>query len=199
MQEIEVKIKLDNPEALMKKVAALGGIKISEQEGLESDIMYNNQAGDFDFDNPTGKHLRLRKAPYGNVFTYKEKGEEHQNLLQRFEIQTKIENFEVMDEILRKIGFYHFRIKEKFVTKFELEGLVLEFHKLPFLGDFLEIEAAENTLDVFLPKLGLSLTKGINKGYSTLFLEYCKQHKIQDDIPMTFEEEKKYASMFGRT
>lgn len=193
-KEIEIKIKLSDAEGLVKKVEEMGAKKTSEH--TEYDLMYNDKQGTFDSGNPSGKHLRLRKSSSGNILTYKEKAEdgEHAYLLNRTEIQTKIENFEDLDALLKRLGFYVYRIKEKNAVHYELNDFVLQFHKVPFLGDFLEIESDEKNLKAFLPKLGLSIEQGINKGYSALFYDYCEAHNLSLDTPQTFEEEKRLSS-----
>jgi adenylate cyclase, class 2 len=194
MKEIEIKIKLDDREALIKKVEELGGKRVIEDEGLVYDVLYNNAAGDFNSGNYQGKHLRLRRAPYGNRLTYKEKNndKEHHFLLNRTEIEVGVGDFEKTDLILQKLGFFPHRYKEKQNVEYQLDGFRLEFHKMPFLGNFLEIEAEESELKKILPKLGLKIEQGINQGYHKLFYEYCEQHGWSIETPMTFEEEKKH-------
>jgi predicted adenylyl cyclase CyaB len=190
-KEIEIKIKLDDPTGLMRKVEKLGGKKVGEH--TEYDVMYDNASGNFNTGYPESKQLRLRKTEKGNLLTYKEKfqEEDHDHILQRTEIQTKVENFETMDTILKRMGFQPYKVKEKKAVHYGLDGFILEFHKLPFLGDFLEIEASEKQLEKFLPKLDLSVEQGINKSYNSLFDDYCKQHGLPPGSQLTFEEEKK--------
>ena len=73
-----------------------------------------------------------------------------------------------------------------------LEGFQVELHTLPFLGEFMEIEADEEKLEKFLPKIGFSVTDGINKDYTQLFYGFCSEHGLSMDTPQTFEEEKLY-------
>ena len=183
-REIEIKIKLTDAEALKKKVESLGGKKVSED--LEQDIYYDNDSGLYD----SGKVLRLRKLNNGNLLTVKDPQEEHENLLIRGETQTSVADFDRMHEILQKLGFKEKYRKEKFSTHYLLDGMELLFHKLPFLGDFLEIEANEQALKNFLPRLGLSIEQGLNRGYHKLFMEYCKQQDWPENTPLTFEEER---------
>ena len=192
MKEIEIKIKIDDRAGLIKRIEMLGGKKILGDEGLVSDIMYNNLSGDFDVGNKKGRHLRLRKAPFGNRLTYKEKldGKKHAYLLKRTEIETAVEDVEKTDLILIKLGFVHYLVREKLILDYSLDGFRLEFHTLPFLGEFLEIEAEEKELTRILQKLGLEITQGINKGYHQLFSEYCKKHGWQPETPLTFEQEQ---------
>jgi predicted adenylyl cyclase CyaB len=187
-QEIEIKIKLEDSEALFKKALELGGEELKDKEGLEHDVMYDDGKGFYDFP----KVLRLRTAPFGNLLTYKEKNpkSDHKNFLIRTEIETFINDPKAMDEILQKLGFFPYRIKEKYVKKIKLGDFVLEFHKMAFLGDFLEIEGEEIHVDAMLGKLRLSVGLGINRDYSALFYEYCDQNGLSRETPMTFEEEK---------
>ncbi|HEV8601092.1 MAG TPA: class IV adenylate cyclase [Patescibacteria group bacterium] len=189
MKEIEIKIKLADSANLIKKVESLGGKK--RPENFEHDTMYDDGKGFFDNE----RVLRLRKATNGNLLTYKEKdiGDHHDNLLKRTEIQTKVDDCSQMDAILRKLGFIPYRIKEKISTEYELDGFILDFHKIPFLGDFLEIEADEDKLPAILAKIGFSLNDGINKNYTKLFFEFCDQNGLSHDLPQTFEEEKRHS------
>ena len=188
-QEIEIKIKLPDAEALKKKVEALGGKK--SLEGLEYDVMYERKDGNFFHEHKT---LRLRKHPKGNLLTYKERmpDRNHSNLLERTEIQTWVTDYEATDQILQKLGYAPYRIKEKYCVHYELDGFEIEFHRLPMLGDFVEIEAEEEKLKMILDKLGLKMEQGINKDYSSLYFDYCKANGMSLDAPNTFEEEKKY-------
>lgn len=189
-REIEIKIKIEDPEVLLKKILELGGIELEDKEGLEHDVMYDDGKGFYD----AHKVLRLRTTPFGNLLTYKEKTSEsdHKSLLIRTEIETFIKNAETMDQIIRKLGFFPYRVKDKYVRKINLDNLILEFHKLPFIGDFLEIEAEETELTKVLEKINFSMESGINQDYGTLFYNYCKQKNLPSDTPMTFEEEKKH-------
>jgi adenylate cyclase class 2 len=190
MQEIEIKIKLDNPQALIDKVVSLGAEKIIE--GSDYDILFTNSAGEFSAGNDGGKHLRLRKSTSGNYLTYKENipGEKTSAyLLERTEIETKVENYEITKIILEKIGFTEINAKEKKYSKYKFNDVVVEFHKMPFLGDFLEIEATKKVLEDVLPLLGLSLEQGIDRGYFPLFEDYKKDKGLSANTPFTFEAE----------
>ena len=189
-REIEVKIKLSNAADIISRAESLGAVKKPDGEGLERDVMYDDGKGFFD----AHRVLRLRVGPSGNYITYKEKLKEteHAHLLRRVEIETKVSDPEQTDLLFKALGFTPHRIKEKITNKFLLDGLVLEFHKLPFIGDFMEIEGSEDQLKNFLPKLGLGIEQGINNDYTGLFYEYCDDHGLSRELPQTFEEEKKH-------
>lgn len=191
-QEIEIKIKLKDAGALRRKVMDMGAT-IVHPRTFERDVMYDDGKGFFE----APKVLRLRQFEDGRaLLTYKEPlpGEKHQHLLERTEIQVWVTDAQEMDKIIQKLGFFPYRIKEKYAEHVKLKGFELEFHTLPFIGDFLEIEAAEEKLEEFLPTLGFSLGDGINNDYTGLYETYCETVGIPMGVPQSFEEEKKYRS-----
>ena len=100
-----------------------------------------------------------------------------------------------MDLIIKKLGFFPHREKEKKFKDYLLDGLKIEFHTLPFLGEFIEIESTDRDhLTKILNQLGLGISMGINRDYSTLFAEYCKKNNLPKDTPCTFEEEQKISN-----
>lgn len=189
MKEIEIKIKLDDAEALIKKVEGLGGKKLKEE--FQHDVMFDNGKGFFDGENC----LRLRFIPDDSWYlTLKNKPSDHGYLLTRKELETKIEDGEIMDLILRDLGFFPHRIKEKNATYYDLDGVHVRFDRMPFLGDFIEIEAAEDEIKKIVERLGLSLDQGINTDYTSLFHKFLKERNCPLETPQTFEEEKKWAN-----
>ncbi|HYE22626.1 MAG TPA: class IV adenylate cyclase [Verrucomicrobiae bacterium] len=190
-QEIEIKLKLSDPEVVFKNALELGGKELKEKEGLEHDVMYDDGKGFFD----AFKVLRIRTAPFGNLLTYKEKNEhsDQDNFLVRTEIETFIEDPKAMDQILRKLGYVPHVEKDKYVKKIEIDGLVIEFHKLPFIGDFIEIEGERELVSSLVRKIGLDPNQGIGIDYSSLFENYCKEHGWDfHKVPHTFDEENKH-------
>ena len=185
-QEIEIKIKIENAESLFQKVISLGGKELKDKEGLETDVMYDDGKGFFD----DFKVLRIRTAPSGNLLTYKEKTKDsdQDNFLVRTEIQTFIEDPKAMDEIIQKLGFVPHVTKQKYIRLIELDGLVIEFHKMPFTGDFIEIEGEPEEIKKILDKIGLKESEGINRDHTSLFFEYCDAHGLSRTTPQTFDE-----------
>jgi predicted adenylyl cyclase CyaB len=189
-QEIEIKIKVADPEALFAKALSLGGVEQKEKEGLERDVMYDDGKGFYDFP----KVLRLRTTAHGNLITYKEKNADSDTstYLVRTEIESHIDDAAAIDQIVRKLGFFPYRIKEKYRKEILLGDLVIEFHKMPFIGDYIEIEGEREDIKKILSNLDLHESDGINKDYSGLFYDFCEAHDLSKEIPMTFEEEKKH-------
>ncbi len=189
-QEIEIKIKITDSEALFRKALSLGGQELKDKEGLETDVMYDDGNGFFD----SHKVLRIRTAPFGNLLTYKEKNQvsDNDNFLVRTEIETFIDDPKAMDLIIQKLGFVPHVTKQKYVRKIKIDDLILEFHKLPFIENFIEIEGEKNQIISLLKKLGLDESQGIGRDYSTLFFEFCDLNNLAFTTPQTFEQEKKF-------
>jgi predicted adenylyl cyclase CyaB len=190
IQEIEIKVKVSEGEDLFQKALDMSGVELKEKEGLERDVMYDDGKGFYDFP----KVLRLRTTNHGNFLTYKEKNEDSDkdSFLVRTELETEVKNGEITDLILRKLGFTPYRVKEKQRREIKIDNIVVEFHKMPFLGEFIEIEGAKPEIENILKKLDIDLERGINKDYSHLFYEYCDSMNLPRETPMTFEEESKH-------
>ena len=185
-QEVEIKIKIDDPKALIAKTESLGGKKLREE--LQHDVMYDDGKGFFDAENC----LRLRTIPGHSAYlTLKNKPGNHDYLLTRKELETEVGSAETMDLILRDLGFFPHRIKEKQAIYYDLDSVHIRFDKMPFLGDFIEIEAEESAIEKIVAKLGLDLKAGISTDYTTLFHNYLKEHRLPLETPQTFDEEKR--------
>lgn len=189
-EEIEIKIKISDPEQLYQKVISLGGKELKEKAGLETDVMYDDGKGFFD----AHKVLRIRTTDHGNLLTYKEKNQDSDkdNFMVRTEIQTGFDDSKAMHEIISKLGFVPHVTKQKIIRKVELDNLVVEFHKLPFIGDFIEIEGDKQEVVKLIEKFGLKESDGINKDYTALFFDYCDEHGLSHEIPQSFDEEAKH-------
>jgi predicted adenylyl cyclase CyaB len=146
---------------------------------------YDNDSGFYE----SGKVLRIRHEKAGTLLTFKDKLEPDKNILRRTEIQTYVSDGQAVEALIANLGFRPKYVKEKKVENYELDGLTVEFHTLPFLGEFVEIEADENKLREYLPRLGLAFDSGIPKGYHSLFEEFCREHNLTG-VEMTFEAEK---------
>lgn len=190
MQEIEIKLKIGDPETLFKKILGIGGIELKSKEGLERDVMYDDGRGFYDYP----KVLRLRTTSHGNFLTYKEKNEhsDRDSFLVRTELETQVGDAKITDQILSKLGFFPYRIKEKYRREISFDGLVIEFHKMPFIGDFIEVEGEKEGIKRLLSKLELDFNQGINKDYSALHYEFCDARGLSRETPMTFEAERSY-------
>ncbi|HYC79881.1 MAG TPA: class IV adenylate cyclase [Candidatus Binatia bacterium] len=187
--EVEIKIKIEDPNPIKEKILAGGGKKT--EEGFQHDVYYDDGKGFF----KSGNTLRIRTGTNKPLLTSKQCPVDHnEHVLSRPEFQTELEDADAMDKILQSIGFKPHVVKEKKYENYEFDGVIVEFHNLPFLGDFIEIEAPEEELKEVLPKIGLSVEMGLSKGYDRLFDEYKKEHNLASEVQDSFDEEKKYGT-----
>lgn len=181
--EVEIKIKIEDPEAIQKKILDQGGKKIAE--GEKNDVYFDDGKGFF----KSGNTLRIRTGTGKPLLTYKECPVDHnEHVLSRPEFETVVESPEKLHEILGKLGFKPHVMKDKRFADYEFEGVTVEFHELPFLGHFIEIEAPEEKLKEVLPKLGLSIEQGLSKGYNRLFDEYKREQGLSPETQDTFKD-----------
>lgn len=187
MREIEIKIKLDDKQSVLDKVKELGGEFV--ESGMFKDIYFDDGKGFYE----NGKVLRLRQSENGAMITYKEPpNEPGVNILNRLELQTDVSDYKTTKEIFEKLGFVPYVKKDKKYENYKVGKVIVEFHELPFLGEYLEIEGTEDQIKEIIPKIGLSIEQGIGKGYNTLFDEYKITNGLPDDVQDTYEDAAKY-------
>lgn len=178
MIEVEFKAKIENYEKFIEvknKILSLGSKLTSKT--LEEDIYFQHPSKDF---SKTDEALRLRKTNGKNYLTYK--GAKISKISKtRLEIQTEIENFENMKEILIKLGFKPIAIISKKREKYALENTFIFIDDVKDLGYFIEIEERienessikeiEEKLIKILEKINISRKFITIKSYLELLLE----------------------------
>ena len=89
-------------------------------------------------------------------------------------------------KLFEALGYKVVVIYEKYRTRFKLGDVVVVLDELPF-GDFVEIEAPNNTLiEGVSMMLGLDFSKGMAINYLGLF-EIFKSRRDVDFYDLTFE------------
>ncbi|MFX1555275.1 MAG: class IV adenylate cyclase [Promethearchaeota archaeon] len=197
MIEVEIKVKISNPDLIRKKFEKNNGIyKISL---VHEDTYFNMPKGLRDF-KKTDEALRLRKSiefsknevskkPVINHFiTYKGKKMDLYTKTRK-ELDIKIEDIENMKLLLEKLGFQEiFTVKkERELYEFEFNNYLIEalIDYLPILNQyFLEVEflldspknleVSKKLLFDFLDMLGIKKEESIRKSYLELIAEKLK-------------------------
>jgi len=192
--EVEIKVKISDPDLMRKKFNKNDGIyKFSLQH---EDIYFNMPKGLRDF-KQTDEALRLRKSIEYNrtdktksqkinyFITYKGKKIDRSTKTRK-EIELKIEDLEKMREMLNTLGFQEvFTVtKERELYEFLYENHHIEalIDFLPILNQyFIEIEHTTNSIEnanaareilfAFLNLLGINKEESITKSYLELILE----------------------------
>lgn len=188
MKEIEAKLKISDL-AIVEKAKLK---KIKEVEVF--DIYFDS---DFLKLKAQDKVLRLRKEGEKAYIAYKGAREKHKDLIVREEIEPVISSFEEGKLILKNLGFYEIVKVEKKRSFFSIEkfpSLSITIDNYPFIGLFLEIEGSEQEVYDFLNDFGFDLKNTIQKNCMEIFLDYCKEKKLNFENPekhLTFEDEAK--------
>jgi len=197
MIEVEIKVRISNPEIILKKFEENNGIyKISL---LHEDTYFNMPKGLRDF-KKTDEALRLRKSIEFNkhiknidqvinyFITYKGKKIDSSTKT-REEIDIKIDDIEKMKTLLKELGFQEiFTVKkERELYEFEFKNYHIKalFDYLPILEQhFIEVEYLtdskhkigefQQVLFDFLEIFGINKEDSIRKSYLELIAEKFK-------------------------
>jgi len=151
MKEVEVKILEINKEEIIKKLLELGAEKVFEGEIISHLYDFEDKRI-----NQGRKLLRLRKKGEKNLITFKTSISKEQSKIEE-EIETEIGDFEVVDDILKKIGLLIRRKAEKKRTSYKIANVLFEIDEpKEDVPAFLEIEAqSEEEIFEYVEKLGI--------------------------------------------
>ncbi len=129
--EIEIKAWVDDPSLIEERLRKMYG----EALPVSKDDVYYETDDRF----PGLNTIRLRKSGDKWILTYKDKSLDDGTEINR-EHETVVEEFEVIDELLRRFGCRRFLEKKKRGVMFSSRDLVIELVHVEGLGTFLEIE-----------------------------------------------------------
>jgi len=183
-KEVETKFKVHSKSALKKKLERKGAIFISRR--LERDIYYKNPR----LSGP--EVIRLRETGHGGIFTIKKStGKQRSRIYKvRQELETRIGNVKTFQKMMKELGFLPRFRKEKIREAYTLEGCRIFLDKLPFIGEYLEIEASEAKIKKLAAVLGLDIKKATSQTYMSLFDHYKKRAK-RSRLELVFNKNKK--------
>jgi len=135
-----------------------------------------------------GELLRLRK--YGEIWvlTHKAKGKAGRHKV-RVELETRVENGEQMDAILRALGFAPTFCYEKYRAEWSDGKGHVVLDETP-IGNFGEIEGPSRWIDRTARALGITSAQYITQTYAELFFAW-KQATRSRATEMTFRALRK--------
>lgn len=179
-KEIEVKVKVENLDEVIKKLEEKG-CSISESI-TQQDYVFISPEVSYDDMKFGDNFLRVRVTPKGSYFTLKQK---QKNELDCIEEETDISDPESMKKALEIIGYKEaVRIfKTRRTTKYD--GLEICLDEVDELGTFVEAEKitdekqdaekVQEELLEFLTQFGIKKEDRVENGYDTLI--YFKDKK----------------------
>jgi len=152
MKEIEVKILEIKKDKVIEKLEELGAEKVSD--GEMSVLIY-----DFEDERLSRNSdlLRLRGYDGDSVLAFKRKiSKSSAKIMEEYEV--KVDNYNVMKDILKNLGLKPIRDYSKHRTSYHLGEVHFDIDTIPGIPTFMEIEAPdEETVKEFVVKLGFSL------------------------------------------
>jgi len=184
--EYELKFKIKDKKDILSRLALLGAEDLGKKKELD---IYIGSAD---------KGLRLRKYGRKGLLTYKKIVDTNIRAKVREETQTEVSDIDNLIEIFRIMGFPERKRKEKIRHTFKIGKVFVMLDKLPFMGYFIEIEAASGaSLKKAARRLGFDPAKGSCNSYDNMFLDYymVNAEKFKDSKSMilpTFESERRF-------
>jgi adenylate cyclase, class 2 len=180
--EVEIKFMIHDLGGLRKRLGEIG-FREKTPRTHEMNTLYDRD-GQL---RKSGEVLRIRK--YGDTWklTHKSKGENARHKT-RMELETKVQDGEVLHQVFGALGYAPSFRYEKFRSEWtDGEGDVV-LDETP-IGDVGEIEGKPEWIDRVAQQLNINESDYMNKSYGELFREWAdrKKSKAQN---MTFAEVK---------
>ena len=147
----ETEVKLQTPDlALVRRALEAAGATRLKPRVFERNLRYDSADGSV---MAQGIVLRLRQDEAVKL-TYKDDASMVAGIVSRFEAEVEVSDFEMMDVILRRLGYRVALVYEKYRTTWELLGAEVVLDELPY-GNFTEIEGDVETIERVVEVLGL--------------------------------------------
>jgi adenylate cyclase class 2 len=182
-QEIEIKFRVDNLQALARKLR-VAGFRVTTRRTHEMNTLYDLPGGVL---RARKELLRLRQYGQKWTLTHKSKKETARHS-SREELETSVGDGKQMDAILRVLGFAPSFRYEKFRAEWtDGKGQVV-VDETP-VGNFCEIEGAPRWIDATAKKLGVMESDYITTNYAGLFAQW-KEEANSNAEEMTFQAVK---------
>jgi len=166
--EIEVKIRVDHLVASKRALLDMG-FSVICGSSFEKNLIFDRQ--DLSLQH-AGILLRLRQYGGTCVLTLKSPASNKSGHGKRYKVreetETVVADLAAMQVILEALGFQLVFVYEKYREELEKDGLRVMLDHTP-IGDFMEIEGAEDAIDALARDLGISPSGYISDSYRALF------------------------------
>ena len=167
--EVEIKLKVEQPDGLPPRVLALGARLVQPRE------LEDNQIFDFpDFALKTRNALlRVRTQASGSTITYKDSPRVEGGAKVRDEMELGIEDAETMTSILARLGMRPLFRYQKYRAVYSYSELLITLDEVP-IGHYIELEGPQSLIDEVAGRLGYKASDYIVKSYLTLYQDYLQ-------------------------
>lgn len=179
--ELEVKFYIKDLGVVRSRLVGLGA-QLTRPRTLETNLRFDTPDEQL---NQQKRLLRLRKDDAFKL-TYKDPQVVVDGASRRMELEVKVSDFEVMQEILEALGYIVSTVYEKCRAEYHFNSTFITLDEMPF-GDFLEIEGETvEEIRAVADSLGLNWEANIPQNYLVLF-NRLKEHHTIEFRDMTFE------------
>lgn len=178
-KEIEIKFRVDDLPALTWALKQAGFKQITRSTH-EMNSLYDLPGQKL---RKRGELLRLRKYGETWVLTHKAKGKAGRHKV-RVELETRVQNGQQMDAILRALGFAPIFRYEKYRAEWSDGTGHVAIDETP-IGNFGEIEGPSHWIDRTARALGIARSDYITQTYAPMFFEWKRRTRSQA-TEMTF-------------
>ena len=183
-KEIEIKFRIEDLAALTRALKQAGFERITRSTH-EMNLLYDLPGQKL---RKRGEMLRLRRYGEAWVLTHKAKSEDRRHKV-RVEVETRVEDGQEMDAILRALGFEPAFRYEKYRAEWSDGKGHVVLDETP-IGDFGEIEGSPRWIDRTARALGIAPSDYITQTYAPMFFEW-KRRTRSSATEMTFKAIRK--------
>jgi predicted adenylyl cyclase CyaB len=167
MEEIEIKFAVKDTKSVTEKLRKMG-FRVAVGRHREKNYLFDDAAGTLQ---KTGKLLRVRMTPSSQTITYKGPISAASKLKHREEIECRIEDADVLIQILEKSGFRVRTEYSKYRTVFEKDSFNISLDETE-AGNYLEVEGpSDEEITKLGEKLGYSENDFVRRTYAELIGE----------------------------
>lgn len=104
----------------------------------------------------------------------------HGKLKSRSETELTVSDEQAATALLGAIGFYPVLSFEKRRTRYKLDGCLVELDRLPYVGDFIEIEGpTDEAVMAVRDKLGLAAQPLVRASYIAMLTNFLSENNIR--------------------
>jgi len=189
--ENELKFRVEDSGLFAARLEALGLSSAGSRR--ERDYFYDFRDGSLRKEKIT---LRLRDLGSSGLMTIKGPCLKSR-FKRRLEVNGALDDPGAARGLLRSCGLVERFGKEKIRTEYKYHGAVICVDRLPFIGEYVEIEGSPAAVTRAAADLGLDMNTGLKDTYDGLFKIYCLARKVSFRS-MSFAQEKRLSRCLPR-
>ncbi len=168
--ETEIKVKLEDVGGFCRRLRALN------PEILSARYFEDNHLLDFADHRIGSNHclLRVRFAEGRHLLTYKGPPKSEGIFKIREELETGLDNGEILLQTLERIGLSVSFRYQKYRQDFALGDVHISVDETP-IGDYAEFEGSEAGILDLAAKMGIERSSFLRSSYYSLYLDFCRE------------------------